>query len=95
MNPHATDDEYRDAARADQAAMELRETEAAFDQTRAGLLEVIATSKFGEQELREKCFLAVQALDRVRSILVQVAASKAVVEHNVMIRAIMAGEDPA
>lgn len=88
-----TAEEHREAARADQAAMELRETEKAFDEVRKGLFEAIATSKLGEHELREKCFMAVQALDAVRGILVQVASAKAMIEHNALIRGIIAGAD--
>lgn len=92
MTPHTTDEEYREAARADQAAMELRETERAFEEVRKGLFEVIATSALGETNLRERCFMAVQSLDQVKAILLQVASSKAVVEHNALIRSIMAGD---
>ena len=87
-----TEDEIQAASRASQAEHELRETDAAFKQVREGLLEVIASSKFGQQELREKCFLAVQSLDQVKTVLMQAATSKAVVEHNALIRAVMSGE---
>lgn len=90
-----THEETQAAARGEQAAYELRETEAAFAEVRAGLFEVIATSALGEQQLREKCFLAVQSLDQVKSVLMKVASSKDIVNHTALIRSILAGEDEA
>lgn len=88
-----TDDELEAISRGAQAAHELRETERAFKTVREGLFEVIAKSALGEQELREKCFLAVQTLDQVKRVLVEVAAGKDVADHSALIRGILNGED--
>jgi len=93
MTDH-TPEEAQEAARGRQAAFELRETEKAFADVRQGLFEVIAKSALGEQELREKCFLAVQSLDAVKKALVEVAAGAAVADHSALIRGILNGEDP-
>lgn len=90
-----TDDEIYAQARAIAAGSELRETDKAFADTRQGLLEVIATSAIGELDLREKCFLAVQTLDRVRTLLMTIASGKAIVEHSALIRGILGGADQA
>lgn len=89
-----TDEELRARADGFQARSEFEQLEGAFDQVRASMLEVIATSKLGETVLREKVYLGVSTLDQVRTILLTVAAGVDVTEHNALIRAVLAGEDP-
>jgi hypothetical protein len=83
------------AARGHQADSEYRELDAAFAETRARLLEQIAQSAIGDTEFREKCFFGIQALDGVKSILLQVASGKILAEHDNFIRDVLAGRDAA
>lgn len=83
------------AMRGRQAASELRETEAAFEEVRAKFIEAWAKSSLGEQEFREKAFLCVQMLDAVRAALITVSTGAAMAESNQMIADILAGRDPA
>lgn len=78
-----------------QADHELRETNAAFEQVRAGLVEAWATSTLGDAEAREKLYLSVQLLDAVRNELMKVATSKPMAESDDLIANIMAGRDDA
>lgn len=79
--------------RGTQAASELRETEAAFEEVRARFIDKWATSAIGEQEFREKAFLCVQMLDAVKAVLIAVATGAAMAEHDEMIANILAGRE--
>ena len=83
------------AMRGRQAASELRETEAAFEAVRSGLIEAWASSTLGDSEFREKAFLSVQILDAVKAALITTATGAAMAENDQLIANILAGRDPA
>lgn len=58
--------------RAGAASKELRETEKAFDELRAGLIDKLLTSAAQASATRETCYFAVNALDQVRGALRQI-----------------------
>lgn len=60
--------------RANAAKQELRETGAAFDGLRAGLLNQLLGSPAEATKTRETCYFAIVALDAVREALGQVVA---------------------
>lgn len=90
-----TDAAEESAYRGSQAESELRETEQAFADVRAGLLEGIAGSALGDTEFRELSFKALFVLEAVRARLIAVAAGRAMAESDDLIRRIMAGGDQA
>lgn len=89
-----TDDESLALGDAEAARGEFRRTEAAFDQVRASMLELIATSKIGEAVLREKLYMGISVLDQVKTALLTAASDVSMIGHDAKIRAILAGEDP-
>jgi hypothetical protein len=84
-----TSDEVRVLEAAGRARSELEATEDAFDTIRRSILDEIATTKLGESQLRELLYMSVQALDAVRQKLRMVAASDALVQHNVTMRELL------
>lgn len=87
-----SDPEYA-RMRGAQAESELRETSAAFEEVRKGLIEAWATSSLGDEGFREKAFLAVQTLDAVKAALLAVAGGKAIADHDELIGNILTGKD--
>lgn len=81
------------AARGAQAEYELRETDQAFKDVRAGLMEAWATSALGEAEFRDRAYHAIQTLDAVKAALIAVASGKAITQHDDLIRNVLAGRD--
>lgn len=90
-----TIDPEHSAMRGRQAASELRETEAAFEEVRERFIEAWAKSSLGEQEFREKAFLCVQMLDAVKAALVTVATGASMAENDQLIANVLAGNDRA
>lgn len=73
------------------AAREFEELSAAFDKVRADLLESIANTKLGEQDARERIYLAVQTMDAVKAALIGVANNAALADHEANISKVMNG----
>jgi hypothetical protein len=61
-------------ARAAAAKIELRETEKAFTDLRAALVEKLLATPAEAQKTRETCYAMVSALDTVKAALLQVIA---------------------
>ncbi|OFX05439.1 MAG: hypothetical protein A3E78_09515 [Alphaproteobacteria bacterium RIFCSPHIGHO2_12_FULL_63_12] len=88
MTDH-TPDELQAIGKAKQAKAELSQTDKAFEDVRAQLLELIATSKPGETVLREKAYLGVQVLENVKGWLIKAAAGADVAEFTAEMREAM------
>lgn len=71
---------------AGQAAFELRQTEAAFEDLRAELTTAIIASKVEDREHREEAYRMIRALDIVRAKLHQRVQSGQLAEHNAEMR---------
>lgn len=67
--------------RSEKARREYTETEAAFAGVRSGLVAQLLASKVGESLLRDKLVLTIQALDEVRTALLQVAQDGDIERH--------------
>jgi hypothetical protein len=89
-----TEEEAIAAGRGSQAHREYTELEAAFEQVRSGLFEAFANSAIADKEVREAVYSAIHVLDKVRSILLEVASGQQMVQHADLIRSILAGNDP-
>lgn len=81
-----TPEEQKQLGDAHQAAAELRQTDAAFATIRAEMLEAIARSALGESVIREKLYMGVNMLDRIKASLETLAMSGEMIEHNVLMR---------
>lgn len=67
--------------RSEKASREYTETEAAFESVREALVTQLLGSKIGESLLRDKLVLTIQALEQVRTILLQVAQDGVIQRH--------------
>lgn len=79
--------EYEAMSRAQRAAEELQEVQAAFDHIRSDIFEQLAITEDDESAKREALFLEVRALDRVRSRLSSVISSGKLAKHLSTLRA--------
>lgn len=61
--------------KAHRTQVELKETEEAFAKLRAGYLKRLLETEEGEQEERERLYLAVKVLDAVRKAMTEVVQS--------------------
>lgn len=68
--------------RASRAGIELPQTEAAFADLRAALVERWASTTVDQVATREKMFFALQTLDSVRKALIRTATDGAVLKHS-------------
>lgn len=80
--PHERDQ----IAAAARARSELQQTETIFDDLRAEFLTALVGTDAGASDERERLYLAVKVLDRVRGILRATVAGAIVAEHSAEIR---------
>jgi hypothetical protein len=76
--------------RSSRAAVELPQTEQAFAELRAAIIEKWASTPTDHVTTREKLFLAVQSLDSVRKALIRVATDGAVLKHTAEVAELLA-----
>lgn len=79
--------EHEAMSRAQRAAEDLQEVQAAFDHIRSDIFEQLAITEDGESAKREALFLEIRALDRVRSRLSSVMSNGALAKHLSTLRA--------
>ena len=89
-----TDEETQALHVAGQAAFELRQTEAAFEELRAELTAGLLASKVEERENREEAYRMIRALDLVRGKLQKRVQDGQVAEHSAEMRALLDGTHP-
>lgn len=81
-----------DIARSRQAAQELREMAGAFDEVRAATVNKLLSSPIQDTAIREKLYLAVQVIDAVRAVMMDVAQTGDI---ELAAEAIRTGQTPA
>lgn len=88
-----TADERNAAYAASRARSELEQTERAFDELRASFVEGLLATASDQAAERERLFLAVKVLDRVRAALRMTVSGGDVAKYVAEVRAIMDGRD--
>ena len=89
-----TDDETHALHIAGQAAFELRQTEAAFNDLRADLTAALLATDVEDREGREEAYRMIRALDLVRGKLEKRVQDGQVAERNAEMRALLDGTSP-
>lgn len=88
------DDETHALHIAGQAAFELRQTEAAFNDLRAELTAMLLATDVEDREGREEAYRMIRALDLVRGKLQKRVQDGQVAEHSAEMRALLDGTHP-
>lgn len=86
--------EREQLAAAARARSELQQTETIFDDLRAEFLTALVGTDAEAAAERERLYLAVKVLDRVRGILRATVAGAIVAEHSAEIRELLADNSP-